>query len=374
MLSLALSSLLDAIPPGHRRAGGVPGLPHRPLHADHRAGSSRKSRCSCRSGLPPRDDGEEVRFRRRTASSWRAPTCATRSKSRSGVLVFCHEFLSDRWSYRPYADALRDLGFDIFTFDFRNHGASASDPVYQPLQWVTDHEVRDLEAALAYLRSRRRRPRRLRPLRHQPGWRDRAGGCGPPARRLGRDHRRRVPDPRDDADLHPPLGGDLRQEPAALLGPQRLLAAEYLPIPRLGGAAPGGATALLPLPRHRKGRSAALAAPLADDPRRQGCLHRAGDRRAALGQGGRTEGTLDRARGQAQPLPRGRPRRLRRTDRVVPCPVCPPRPRRRRLTGRQRLPGRPLRPRARPQRRPRPWPAPVARLPSAAPVGSLSGA
>jgi pimeloyl-ACP methyl ester carboxylesterase len=70
------------------------------------------------------------------------------------VLVFCHEFLSDRWSYEPYSDRLRDLGFDIFSFDFRNHGASPSDPVYQPLQWVTDHEVRDLEAALAHLRSR----------------------------------------------------------------------------------------------------------------------------------------------------------------------------------------------------------------------------
>ncbi len=43
---------------------------------------------------------------------------------------------------------------DIFTFDFRNHGASASDPIYAPLQWVTDHEVRDLRAALAYLPSR----------------------------------------------------------------------------------------------------------------------------------------------------------------------------------------------------------------------------
>ena len=89
------------------------------------------------------------------------------------MLVFCHEYLSDRWSFQPYADGLRDLGFDLFTFDFRNHGASDSDPVYQPLQWVTDHEVRDLRAALAYLRSRPDRdPAGRRPLRRQPGRRD----------------------------------------------------------------------------------------------------------------------------------------------------------------------------------------------------------
>ena len=39
------------------------------------------------------------------------------------MLVFCHEYLSDRWSYQPYLDHLRDLGFDLFTFDFRNHGS-----------------------------------------------------------------------------------------------------------------------------------------------------------------------------------------------------------------------------------------------------------
>jgi pimeloyl-ACP methyl ester carboxylesterase len=104
--------------------------------------------------VPPRDDGEEVRFTTSDGLELAGTYLRARSRNRSGVLVFCHEYLSDRWSYEPYADALRDLGFDIFTFDFRNHGSSASDDVYKPLQWVTDHEVRDLEAALACLRSR----------------------------------------------------------------------------------------------------------------------------------------------------------------------------------------------------------------------------
>ena len=70
------------------------------------------------------------------------------------MIVYCHEYLSDRWSFHPYLDHLRDLGFDIFTFDFRNHGESESEPGYAPMQWTSDREVRDLRAALAYLRSR----------------------------------------------------------------------------------------------------------------------------------------------------------------------------------------------------------------------------
>ncbi len=78
----------------------------------------------------------------------------TRTRERVGVLVYCHEFLSDRYSYRPYVDRLRDAGFDVFTFDFRNHGESETQPDYEPLQWVSNREQADLSGALRYLRSR----------------------------------------------------------------------------------------------------------------------------------------------------------------------------------------------------------------------------
>jgi pimeloyl-ACP methyl ester carboxylesterase len=103
---------------------------------------------------PVENDGEEVRFLADDGLELGGTYLPCRSGLRIGVLVFCHEYLSDRWSYLPYIDALRDLGFDIFTFDFRNHGSSASDPRYRPLQWVTDHEAADLRGALRYLRSR----------------------------------------------------------------------------------------------------------------------------------------------------------------------------------------------------------------------------
>lgn len=103
---------------------------------------------------PIADAGDEVRLRTVDGLELGGTYLPCRSDARLGVLVFCHEYLSDRWSYQPYIDRLRDHGYDVFTFDFRNHGSSESDPRYRPLQWVTDHEVADLRAALDYLRSR----------------------------------------------------------------------------------------------------------------------------------------------------------------------------------------------------------------------------
>ena len=102
----------------------------------------------------PEPGGEEVGFATVDGLELHGSYFRSRTDRRAGVVVFCHEFLGDRWSFQPYTDGLRDLGFDLFTFDFRNHGTSATEPGHEPLQWVSDREVRDLGAALAYLRSR----------------------------------------------------------------------------------------------------------------------------------------------------------------------------------------------------------------------------
>ena len=104
--------------------------------------------------LSPVPDAENVHFKTRDGMNLVGSYLKTRSARRTGVLVFCPEFLSNRWSVLPYLDHLRDHGFDLFTFDFRNHGESDTDPKYSPLQWVTDYEVEDLRAAVAYLRTR----------------------------------------------------------------------------------------------------------------------------------------------------------------------------------------------------------------------------
>lgn len=104
--------------------------------------------------LAPEPGGEDVRFRTDDGLELGGTYFKATTPTRVGILVFCHEYLSDRWSFQPYVNPLRALGYDLFTFDFRNHGRSDSDPNYRPLQWATDHEVRDLRAALKYLRSR----------------------------------------------------------------------------------------------------------------------------------------------------------------------------------------------------------------------------
>lgn len=70
-----------------------------------------------------------------------------------GTIIFAHEFNGDRNTAACYTAGLPELGFRIFTFDFRGHGASGRTGAYQPMHWVTDHEVNDLLAAVGYVDS-----------------------------------------------------------------------------------------------------------------------------------------------------------------------------------------------------------------------------
>jgi len=102
---------------------------------------------------PPDPDAKNVRFQaadgRWLQGSWLRATC----DQRQGTIVFCHEFLANRWSCRPYCEALRSSGYEIFTFDFRNHGESETQPGYAPTQWASQFELLDLRAALAHVQS-----------------------------------------------------------------------------------------------------------------------------------------------------------------------------------------------------------------------------
>lgn len=77
---------------------------------------------------------------------------------RRGVVLFGPEFGSDRWSCHQYCGRLLDAGFDVFAFEPRNQGESQTDPTYDPLQWVTDRDLADMRAAVAYLRERPNAP------------------------------------------------------------------------------------------------------------------------------------------------------------------------------------------------------------------------
>ena len=88
-------------------------------------------------------------------------------------------------------------------------------PSYLPMQWVSDLELVDLQAAIDYLRSRPDRdPAGVGPLRRQPRRRHRPLRGRRKSRRLGRRHRWRIPHPRHHARLRHALGLHPLQEPA----------------------------------------------------------------------------------------------------------------------------------------------------------------
>jgi len=101
----------------------------------------------------PVPEAEDVRFPTTDGLSLCGCYLAT-SRPRRGVILFGLEFGSNRWSCRSYVEHLVEAGFDVFAFESRNQGDSDALPGYDPLQWITDYEVRDARAALAYLKSR----------------------------------------------------------------------------------------------------------------------------------------------------------------------------------------------------------------------------
>jgi len=101
----------------------------------------------------PVDDAEAAQF----ASTNGVVLCGCYLRAtgpRKGVIVFGLEYGSNRWACVSYCKGLREQGFDIFCFDFRGQGESPAQPGYEPMQWVTNYEVEDFQAALAYVKSR----------------------------------------------------------------------------------------------------------------------------------------------------------------------------------------------------------------------------
>jgi len=71
-------------------------------------------------------------------------------RAKQGMILFAHEFGSDRTSCLRFCGPLLDEGFDVLTFDFRGHGSSSPGGGYRPRQWASDREVSDMRGALAF--------------------------------------------------------------------------------------------------------------------------------------------------------------------------------------------------------------------------------
>lgn len=101
----------------------------------------------------PTPDAEDVTLKTIGGLSLKGCYLKT-TRPRRGVILFGLEFGSNRWSCRPYCEHLLDAGYDVFAFEARNQGESDTQPGYDPLQWITNYEVEDTQAALAYLKGR----------------------------------------------------------------------------------------------------------------------------------------------------------------------------------------------------------------------------
>jgi alpha-beta hydrolase superfamily lysophospholipase len=101
----------------------------------------------------PVPGAEEVWFSTRDGLQLRG--CYLRPpRPRKGVILFGLEFGSNRWACVTYCEQLLEAGYDVFAFEPRNQGESAMQPGYCPLQWVTDRDAADMEAAIKYLTTR----------------------------------------------------------------------------------------------------------------------------------------------------------------------------------------------------------------------------
>lgn len=101
----------------------------------------------------PTDEAEHVALQSVDGLTLRGCYLKT-GRERKGVILFGLEYGSDRWACRQYCENLVKSGFDVFAYEPRNQGDSDKDPAYEPLQWVTDKDVSDMQTALRYLRNR----------------------------------------------------------------------------------------------------------------------------------------------------------------------------------------------------------------------------
>ncbi len=102
----------------------------------------------------PLPNAQEVKLRTRDGLTLAGSYVKTPLARRRGVVLFGPEFGSNRWSCAGYCGYLLEYGYDLFTFEFRNQGESETEKDYEPLQWVTDRELTDIQAAIEYLKKR----------------------------------------------------------------------------------------------------------------------------------------------------------------------------------------------------------------------------
>jgi pimeloyl-ACP methyl ester carboxylesterase len=96
-------------------------------------------------------EGEEVEFVAEDGVRLRGLFISSRNEKKHGTILFCHELNGNRSNIAPYAEVLLSEGFNIFTFDFRNHGKSDIYVKDYPAPWLTASDMFDVRAAIEYV-------------------------------------------------------------------------------------------------------------------------------------------------------------------------------------------------------------------------------
>ena len=96
----------------------------------------------------------EPSFETEDALSLQACHFKQTDRTSRGLVLFCHELGGNRWSAMSYCEGLFAAGFEILSFDFRNHGSSDQQAGYEPLHWLTEFELADVRGALQFIESR----------------------------------------------------------------------------------------------------------------------------------------------------------------------------------------------------------------------------
>ncbi|MDX9703803.1 MAG: alpha/beta fold hydrolase [Candidatus Auribacterota bacterium] len=101
----------------------------------------------------PEFPGEHVSFKTRDGLTLEG-YFINGKRSRGKTVVFCHEVGAGWGSWHKYASFLPGAGYNLFSFDFRGHGATAGTNGYSPNQWISPYEIEDIIGAVEYLRAR----------------------------------------------------------------------------------------------------------------------------------------------------------------------------------------------------------------------------
>jgi uncharacterized protein len=109
--------------------------------------------CQRRPWLPthwrePIEEGEGIRFQADDGAVLSGTFLQCLTEASRGTIVYSHELNGDRWNALAYVDHLRADGFDVFTFDYRNHGRSVSQGRWDRALDVTITDIADLRAAI----------------------------------------------------------------------------------------------------------------------------------------------------------------------------------------------------------------------------------